>query len=63
MSGIGLVIFGLATTFASFDWAMSIEPKWYSTIYGALFMVGQGVATLSLMAFTARGLSRDPLYG
>jgi hypothetical protein len=63
LSGIGLVIFGLATTFASFDWAMSIEPKWYSTIYGALFMVGQGVATLSLMAFTARGLSRDPQYG
>lgn len=63
LSGIGLVIFGLATTFASFDWVMSIEPKWYSTIFGALFMVGQGLATLCLMAFTARGLSRDATYG
>ncbi len=62
LSGIGLVIFGLATTFASFDWAMSIEPKWYSTIYGALFMVGQGIATLCLMAFTARALLRDATY-
>lgn len=64
LSGIGLVIFGLAMTFASFDWAMSLEPKWYSTIYGALFMVGQGLATMSLMAFVAHGLSRaDATYG
>lgn len=63
LSGIGLVIFGLAMTFASFDWAMSLEPKWYSTIYGALFMVGQGISTLCLMALVAHHLAKRPDYG
>jgi hypothetical protein len=63
LSGIGLVAFGLAVTFAAFDWAMSVEPKWYSAIYGATFMVGQGVATLCLMAIIARRLARDAKYG
>ena len=64
LSGIGLIIFGLSMTFASFDWGMSIEPKWYSTIFGALFLVGQGLATMSLMSFVSYGLSRnDATYG
>ncbi|MCS6772002.1 MAG: hypothetical protein NZ740_08260 [Kiritimatiellae bacterium] len=63
LSGIGLVIFGLAVTFAAFDWAMSVEPKWYSSIYGAIMMVGQGVSTLCLMAIVARILSADSRYG
>ena len=36
-------------TFASIDWLMSLQPDWYSTIYGMLFMVNQG---LSGLAFT-----------
>lgn len=63
LSGVGLVIFGLAVTFAAFDWAMSVEPKWYSALYGATFMVGQGVSTLCLMAIIARLLSGEKRYG
>ncbi len=63
LSGIGLVVFGLTATFASFDWAMSVEPKWYSTMFGAMFLVGQGLATLCLMAIVAHGLSADKRYG
>jgi hypothetical protein len=63
LSGIGVVVFGLAVTFAAFDWAMSVEPKWYSAIYGATFMVGQGVSTLCLLAIVARLLARDAKYG
>jgi hypothetical protein len=48
-SGIGLVIFGFTVTFAGIDWGMSLEPHWYSTIYGLLFMVGQA---LTAMAFS-----------
>ncbi|HWP65863.1 MAG TPA: hypothetical protein VNO26_08135 [Candidatus Limnocylindria bacterium] len=44
----GLVLLGLTMTFASFDWMMSIEPHWYSTVYGILFM---GSCTLSAFAF------------
>jgi hypothetical protein len=49
LSGIGLVIYGFTVTFASVDWVMSLEPQWYSTIYGLLFMVGQA---LTAMAFS-----------
>jgi hypothetical protein len=48
LSGGGLVAYGLCVTFASFDWLMSLEPHWFSTIYGVLIMGGQG---LSAMAF------------
>jgi hypothetical protein len=44
----GLVLLGLTMTFASFDWMMSLEPHWYSTIYGILFM---GSCALSAFAF------------
>src|SRR5579884_1606078 len=49
LSGPGLVIYGLTMTFASMDWVMSLEPEWFSTIYSAMFMVGQ---VLSSLAFT-----------
>jgi hypothetical protein len=48
LSGIGLVLYGFTVTFASIDWVMSLEPRWYSTIYGLLFMVSQA---LTAMAF------------
>lgn len=48
LSGPGLVLYGLTVTFASVDWLMSLEPQWFSTIYGILVMGGQG---LSAMAF------------
>ncbi|MEX2026680.1 MAG: hypothetical protein WEH44_05255, partial [Pirellulaceae bacterium] len=46
-SGLGLGLSGLAITFASFDLGMSLEPHWYSTIYGVIFFVGQGLAALA----------------
>ncbi len=56
LSGIGLVIFGLSITFSAFDWIMSIEPKWYSTIFGSLIMVSQGISALCLMALVLHRL-------
>ncbi|HSF24918.1 MAG TPA: hypothetical protein VLE20_11900, partial [Blastocatellia bacterium] len=48
LCGPGLVLYGLTVTFASIDWVMSLQPEWFSTIFGILFMGGQG---LSAMAF------------
>ena len=60
-SGPGAVLFFLATSCASFDWVMSLEPHWYSTIYGVLFLVGQGLATLAfLIVFTAWTTRYEP---
>jgi hypothetical protein len=48
LGGIGLLLYGLTATFASVDWMMSLEPHWFSTIYGLLVIVGQ---VLSAFAF------------
>src|SRR5258708_4632497 len=48
LSGRGLVILGLTITFSSVDWAMSLAPHWFSTIYGILFMVGQVLSAMAL---------------
>jgi len=48
LSGPGLLIYGLSVTFASVDWVMSLDPHWFSTIFGMLVMAGQA---LSAMAF------------
>jgi hypothetical protein len=49
LSGPGLVLYGLTVTFASVDWVMSLEPHWFSTIYGILFMTGEALATLAFV--------------
>jgi hypothetical protein len=41
LSAPGLVVFTFVTTFAFIDWIMSLEPHWFSTIYGAMFLIGQ----------------------
>jgi hypothetical protein len=57
-SGAGLVLYVLTMTFASFDWAMSLEPHWFSTIYGVHFVVGQGLSTLCFAILCAALLVR-----
>ena len=62
LSGGGLVLYGFTVTFASVDWVMSLEPRWYSTIYGLLFMVGQALAALAFAITMLIWLSdREPL--
>ncbi len=43
----GLVLLGLTMTFASIDWAMSLEPHWFSTIYGVIFMGGSALTAFA----------------
>lgn len=51
LSGIGLVIFFVIMTFLTTDYAMSIDPHWYSTIWGVWFCVGAALAAMSLGVF------------
>ena len=48
LSPPGIILYGLAMTFAATDWCKSLEPEWFSTMYGPIFVVGQG---LSILAF------------
>jgi len=64
LSGPGLVLFGFTVTFAAVDWAMSIEPEWFSSLFGGVFLVGQGLEALAF-AIVMVGLLADrrPLAG
>jgi len=59
ISGIGLLIWAWSLTFAAVDWGMSLDPHWFSTIYGMLYMIGEA---LSAMAFSIMILSALQKY-
>jgi len=60
-SGPGLALCGLTVTFAAIDWIMSLEPEWYSTIFGALIGTGQVLAGLALVIAALAWLAtREP---
>ncbi|MCC6860848.1 MAG: hypothetical protein IT158_19930 [Bryobacterales bacterium] len=62
LSGPGLLIYGLTVSFAMVDWVMSLEPHWWSTIIGMLFMAAQGLSALSFIVALVVLLSkREPL--
>jgi hypothetical protein len=54
LSGPGLIAYVITTSFAAIDWTMSLEPEWYSTIYGMLVIVGQGLSGMALAVVVAR---------
>jgi len=56
-SGPGLVIWSLCVTGASVDWVMSLEPHWFSTIYGFLFIVIECLVALCFSIFVVRMFS------
>jgi hypothetical protein len=58
LSAGGILAYGLCMSFASFDWVMSRDPHWFSTIYGALVMVGQGLITLAFQIVMLSWLSK-----
>ena len=60
LSAGGLLAYGLTITFASFDWLMSLDPHWYSTIFGVLVMGGQGLTALAVLTIVLVWLSRRP---
>jgi hypothetical protein len=57
VSGPGIVLLFLAGTFSAIDWGMALDPKWTSTIYGVMIIVGDALTTLALMIVVASFLS------
>jgi len=64
LSGAGLVFYALAVTFAGIDWIMSLNPHWYSTIFGFLMIGGQGLAALAFTIIVSTFLFKHaPMSG
>ena len=57
-SGPGLIVFALTLTFAAFDWIMSLDAHWYSTMFGVYYFAGCLVGIFALMVILAAALSR-----
>lgn len=62
LAGPGLGLYGLAMTFAAFDWIMSLDPHWFSSIFGVLVASGQMLAGLSFCIVVVLLLADQPPY-
>lgn len=61
IAGPGLFIFGFTVAFASFDWMMSLDPPWFSTMFGVYyfamtFQVFFAVTILTVLYLHRKGL-------
>lgn len=60
-SAPALVLFALTLTFAVFDWVMTLDPHWYSTIFGVYYFGGLMIAIFSTLALLVLGLQKAGL--
>jgi hypothetical protein len=58
LSAPGMLLFALTVTFAAFDLLMSLNPHWYSTIFGVYYFAGCVVGFFSLLALLCIGLQK-----
>jgi len=59
----GMALFGFTLTFSGFDWMMSLEPTWYSTIYGVYLFAGAVVTIHALVIVVGLGLRSQGYLG
>jgi hypothetical protein len=58
ISGPGLVVYAITMSAAAIYWVMSLDPTWYSSVYGLLFLVGQIYSVLALSIIVVISLSK-----
>lgn len=59
-------VFGFSLTFAAFDWMMSLEPTWYSTIFGVIYfaiaaIIAHATIILLTLALKRAGILEEAL--
>jgi hypothetical protein len=62
VAGPALVLYVLTMSFAAFDWTMSLDAHWFSTIYGAIFIVGQGITAWAFAIVLSNWLRKRPQF-
>ena len=63
LSAGGLISYVVCMNFASTDWVMSLNPKWYSTIFTEIFGTGQFLAALALLIVLLATFGQSTLLG
>ena len=60
LAPVGIILFIITVTFASTDWGMSLEPEWFSTIYGVHWAISFGLTMMALGIITLTYLKDEP---
>ena len=60
ISGPGLVFYGFSVTFMAIDWILSLDPHWFSTMFGLLFIAGEGLSALAFLICVLVVLNNQP---
>lgn len=60
-SAIGMILFALTISFASFDWLMSTDPHWYSTIFGVYIFTGSYLAIITFLILSSHFLQKKDI--
>jgi hypothetical protein len=63
VSAPGLLFLVITVTFASVDWVMSLEPEWFSTIFGLLTVAGYGLTGLAFTIIVLAAIDKDHPQG
>jgi hypothetical protein len=58
-SPVALILFALTLTFAAIDWMKSMDPHWYSTMWGVYYFAGCVVGIFATLAILVLWLQRD----
>lgn len=62
-SGPAMIAFAATINFAAFDWLMSLDPHWFSTIFGIYYFSGAVVAIFATLVLTTYGLQKFGYLG
>jgi hypothetical protein len=57
-----ILLLAVTQTFAAVDWAMSLSPRWYSTIFGVYFFAGSYVGAFALLTILVVAFRKGPLH-
>jgi hypothetical protein len=58
VSAWGLPVLAVTTAFGGFDMLMSLDPHWFSTIFGVYFFAGSFMAVMAFIALVAMMLQK-----
>ena len=62
-SYVGIIFFALTISLAAIDWIMSLDPHWYSTMWGVYYFAGSIVSAFALLGVTLLVMRSKGLLG
>ncbi len=58
VAGPGMLLWAFSLSFQAIDWMMSLQPHWYSTIFGVYYFAGALLSTYAFTTLVTMGLQK-----